>query len=231
MRNFMRLVSAPALLLVVLVVVLLFSNPIGFEQMVRAGYAGSLGAVSLANIFSPEPYLWPFEVVFNAKVLLATQGFISTLLVDGAAVLFILALACLGSVLSTFIHVCICPLLYGKYLPGYFWKHTKLTFLLNAIWVGALYGMAYVLMTNIHVQGLVTRMTEERWDGLIGEAHVFFGVFSAILLFFVWVAQHVYNSAACGVKLCKETVSPDSSETSDPREQFSGTHEGATQDP
>src|SRR3989338_8664103 len=138
MRNFMRLVSAPALLLVVLVVVLLFSNPIGFEQMVRAGYAGSLGAVSLANIFSPEPYLWPFEVVFNAKVLLATQGFISTLLVDGAAVLF------------TFIHVCICPLLYGKYLPGYFWKHTKRTFLLNAIWVGALYGMAYVLMTNIH---------------------------------------------------------------------------------
>jgi len=224
MRNAVRLISAPLLLVVVTMVALIVANPAGFEQAIRGVISDGSIAVPLVNIFSLESYGWPFVRLFRVQA--AFDSYLDGTLLYGAALSFVLILALAGAVVSTLLYAIMCPVLYGRYCPGNFKKYVKRTFLLNAVWVGVLYGLAFLGTLGIVATSNGQAGALELEDVVLGSQMLFFLV-STLLFFIVWVVQHVLNSYACGVTICGwsaptedsvERQEPDAPEHSDAAE-------------
>ena len=228
MRNTVRLISAPLLLVVVTIAALIIANPAGFEQAIRGVISDGSIAVPLVNIFSLESYGWPFIRLFRAQMAFGSPTFLDGTLVYGAGLSFILILALAGAAVSTLLHAIMCPiLLCERYYPGNFKKYVKRTFLLNAVWVGLLYGLAFLFMLGIVATGNGQTGALEVEDVVLGSQMLFFLV-GVLFFFIVWVVQHVLNSRACGVTISgwsaptedsAELQEPSAAEPADEQEQ------------
>ena len=152
----------------------------------------------LVPLFFLESYGWPFVRLFTQA---AFESYLDGTFVYGAALSFVLILALAGAAVSTLLHAIMCPVLYGRYYPGNFKKYVKRTFLLNAVWVGVLYCLAFLCtLVIVAVSNGQTGVFEVDDVEFANKMLFFFA--STLLFFIVWVVQHVLNSRACGVTIC-----------------------------